>query len=101
MATQAAPAPDDSAATESRWPPGLALGVFVAITITLRILEPHRQSVGPSWVVPGIEIALLTVLLAAAPTRVSKRVRWVRRLAIVLVVSAVVLALISTSILIT
>jgi hypothetical protein len=85
---------------EPRWPIALVVSAFIAITVTLRILEPHRESLGPTWLVPGIEIAMLLALLAADPARVAARAGWLRRLAIVLVVSLVVVALSSTAVLI-
>jgi hypothetical protein len=86
---------------ESRWPIALAVAAFIAISITLRVVEPDRESLGPSWLVPAIEIAMLAALIAADPARVSKRARWLRRLSIGLTVSLAVVAVLSTAILIT
>jgi hypothetical protein len=86
---------------EPRWPIALTLGFFIALSITLRIAAPNRSSLGPDWLVPGIEIGLLIVLLAADPARVSGRGRWLRRLAITLVSLLTVAALASTAVLIT
>jgi hypothetical protein len=86
---------------EPRWPIALTLGFFIALTITLRIATPNRSSLGPDWLIPGIEIGLLLVLLAADPARVSGRRRWLRRLAITLVSLLTVAALVSTAVLIT
>lgn len=85
---------------ESRWPIALAVVAFIAISITLRIVEPDRESLGPDWLVPGIEIAMLVVLIAADPARVSRRARWLRRLSIALIISLTVVAVLSTGILI-
>jgi hypothetical protein len=85
---------------EPRWPIALAVSAFIAITVALRILEPTRESLGPTWLVPGIEIALLVALFAADPPRVSARANWLRRLSIALVVSLVVVAVSSTGVLI-
>jgi hypothetical protein len=70
---------------EPRWPIAATLGVFIAMSIVLRIAVPHRSSLGPDWLVPAVEIGLLIVLLAADPARVSGHRRWLRRLAIALV----------------
>jgi hypothetical protein len=86
---------------EPRWPIALTLGFFIALSITLRIAAPNRSSLGPDWLIPGIEIGLLLVLLAADPARVSGRRRWLRRLAITLVTLLTVAALASTAVLIT
>jgi quinol-cytochrome oxidoreductase complex cytochrome b subunit len=85
---------------ESRWSIGLAIAAFIAISIALRIAEPDRESLGPPWLVPSIELAMLVALLAADPARVTRRHRWLRRLSIALIVSLVVIAAISTGILI-
>jgi uncharacterized membrane protein len=86
---------------EPRWPVALAVSVFIAITIGLRVVVPRRQSIGPHWLVPLVEIALLVVLVAAHPSRddVARRA-WLRRLSIALIVLLAVSALVSTVILI-
>ena len=53
------------------------------------------------WLVPGIEIATLLALLAADPAHAVQRRRWLRPLAVALVVALVVVALVSTVVLIT
>ena len=52
---------------EPRWPIALALSAYIVISITLRIAEPTRESLGPHWLIPSIEIALLGALIAADP----------------------------------
>jgi hypothetical protein len=91
----------DRAGVEPRWPIVLTLGVFVALTIVLRVVEPKREGLGPHWLVPAIEIALLAVIAAADPARVSGRRRWFRRVSIALVSLLTLVALISTGVLIT
>ena len=86
---------------EPRWPVALAVGCFVAISVGLRIAVPNRESLGPDWLVPGIEIGLLVLLLLADPARVSGRRRWLRRAAIALVTLLAGAALTSTVVLIT
>jgi uncharacterized membrane protein len=85
---------------EPRWPVGLALGSFVALTVALRILQPHRESLGPEWLVPGIEVVLLVVLIAADPAHITGRRRWLRPLSIVLVSALAAVAAVSTGVLI-
>jgi hypothetical protein len=92
---------DERVFVEPRWPIAVALGSFIVITIVLRVAEPHRESLGPHWLVPGIEIALLVVLLAADPAHVSGRRRWLRPMSIALVAALGVVALVSTGVLIT
>jgi hypothetical protein len=88
-------------ALEPRWPIALTLGLFIALSITLRVAAPNRESLGPGWLVPGIEIGLLVLLLLADPARVSGRRRWLRRAAIALVILLAGAALTSTVVLIT
>ena len=93
-------ADEEPVAVEPRWPIALAVSAFIAITVALRVLEPDRESLGPTWLVPGIEIAMLGALLAADPARVASRASWLRRLSIALVFSLVVVAVSSTAVLI-
>lgn len=93
--------PVDPVFVESRWPIALAVSVFVGITVALRVLQPHRETLGPRWLVPGIEIAMLVMLVVADPTRVAGRRRWLRRVSIALVVSLAAVVLVSTVVLIT
>jgi uncharacterized membrane protein len=90
-----------AAKIEPRWPVALAIVSFIGITIAVRVAEPHRETLGPHWLVPGLEVALLVALLAADPAHAVGRRRWLRPIAIALVVALLVLALISTVILIT
>jgi cell division protein FtsW (lipid II flippase) len=85
---------------EARWPVALAVGTFIAITIALRIAVPNRESLGSPWIVPGIEIGLLACLILADPAHVAGRRRWLRRIAIALVLGLACAALVSTGILI-
>lgn len=89
------------AALEPRWPIAMALGVFIVLTIVLRLAQPKRESLGPPWLVPGIEVALLIVLLAADPARISGHRRRLRRVGLALVTCLAAVALISTAVLIT
>lgn len=94
------PAGEERIAIEPRWPVALALATFIAISITLRVVEPHREALGPSWLVPAIEIGLLVSLLAADPVRLSGRRRWLRPVSIALVLLLAAAALLSTAVLI-
>jgi hypothetical protein len=92
---------DEPAFVEPRWPVALAVSFFIAITVTLRALQPHRESLGPHWLVPSIEVAMLVALLAADPAHATGRRRWLRPVSIALVLALVVVALLSTVVLIT
>jgi hypothetical protein len=91
---------DEEIFIEPRWPVGLAVGAFIALSISLRIAVPDRESLGPDWVVPGVEIGLLACLLAADPAHVASRARWLRRISIRLVLALAAATLVSTGILI-
>jgi uncharacterized membrane protein len=81
---------------EPRWPIAITLAAFTCLTVVLRVLQPHRESVGPHWLVPGLEIALLVALIVADPTHLARRVRWLRPVAITLIGSLVVAAMVSS-----
>jgi hypothetical protein len=85
---------------EPRWPIALAISFFIAVSITLRIAQPHRESLGPDWLVPAIEIGMLIALLAADPARIVARAKWLRRVSLGLTLSLSVIAVLSTAILI-
>ncbi len=57
-ASRADGAAGDTSVVEARWPVAIAAGVFIAISVTLRAAVPGRESIGPHWVVPAVEIAL-------------------------------------------
>jgi uncharacterized membrane protein len=85
---------------EPRWPLALAVGSFIVLTLVLRVAIPRRQTVGPHWFVPAVEIVLLVALLAADPLRIDRRARWLRRGSITLILLLVAMALANTAILI-
>jgi hypothetical protein len=84
---------------ESRWPPALALVLFMGINVALRVWLPDEGAIRAPWAVPAVEGVLL-VLLLVGPARPAAR-RWVRPLAVALVVVLVVTALWATAFLIT
>jgi hypothetical protein len=83
---------------EPRWPVARTVSTFIAISLLLRIAVPNRESLGPHWVVPGIEIGLLICLLAADPARLTGHRRWLRRLSIALVLALAAATLAATGI---
>jgi hypothetical protein len=85
---------------EPRWPIALAISFFIALSIVLRIAQPHRESLGPDWLVPAIEVAMLLTLLAADPARIKARAKWLRRLSLALTLSLGAVAVLSTGILV-
>jgi hypothetical protein len=94
----AADVPEGGAASlggESRWPMTVVLLIYVAITVVLAVAVPESEILGPRWLVPALEIALLAALIAADPTQLHRRSKWLRPLAITLIVALTVLAIIA------
>jgi uncharacterized membrane protein len=69
---------------EARWP----VMLVVLIAIGLQAAIPHTYAVPPRWLLPALELALLTVLTAANPRRVNVERRWLRVTGLILVAVA-------------
>jgi uncharacterized membrane protein len=91
---QGQPAAGEPAAAEPRWPVALAISCFIALTVTLHFAVPEHPRLGPGWLIPTVEVAMLGLLLAADPARIASRRRRLRRasLALVLILAVAVLA---------
>lgn len=85
---------------EPRWPVALTLGAYVVLTIVLRVAQPEREGLGPHWLVPTIEVALLLCLIAADPAHIAGRRRRLRQISITLVAALTAAALLSTAVLV-
>jgi hypothetical protein len=85
-----------AAAVESRWPVAVAISSFFAITVVLHFAVPQHETLGPSWFIPSVEVAMLGLLLAADPARVVPRRRWLRRASLLLAVVLAVAVFAST-----
>jgi hypothetical protein len=59
---------------EPRWPPVLALLVFLGLNIGLRLWLPQDRLGNVPWLMPAIEILLLVALLPPTPA-VSRAAR--------------------------
>ena len=90
----------ESTLGESRWPPALAIVVFMALNISLRVWLPWEGAVRVPWLLPTIEAVLLGVLLAADPQSVATRTRRLHRVAVAIVLLLVAAALWSTALLV-
>jgi hypothetical protein len=84
---------------ESRWPPALALVLFMALNIAVRVWLPHEGAVRVPWLLPAIEGVLL-VLLLFGPASAGKHRGALRSLSVTFVVVLVVAALWATALLI-
>ena len=98
-AARAVPAAEASIG-EPRWPPAVALFVYMALNITLRLWLPHDSAVRVSWLLPSLEAALILLLLLGNPSRLAKHAQRVHQVAVAFVVLLVVAALWATVLLI-
>jgi uncharacterized membrane protein len=101
----AAPAvPDEELSLgESPLPPAIALVVFLAINIALRVWLPRGGAVRLPWLVPAIEVVvliLLLLLLTSDPDSVRRRARWLHKLSVTFVCILVAAALWATTLLV-
>lgn len=91
---------DEATVHEPRWPPAVALIVFVALNIALRLWLPSGGVIRLPWLVPAVEVVLLVLLLLGEPARLAGRRRWVRPVVLTVVVVLVLAALWSTAFLV-
>jgi hypothetical protein len=92
--------PGEANIGESRWPPAVALILFMALNIALRVWLPREGAVRVVWLVPAIEAVLVVLLLVGATGQLARRTPWVRRVAVTFVVVLVLAALWSTALLV-
>jgi uncharacterized membrane protein len=100
MATQQDDGTAASRLGESRWPPAVALVVFIALNIAIRVWLPHEGAVRLPWLVPSIEVLLLVLLFVSDPGNLEKRHGPLRTVAVTLVAVLVLAALWSTVLLV-
>jgi hypothetical protein len=93
--------PSKPARIEPRWPVVLAVATYIVMSIVLRVVVPRRESIGPHWLVPAVEIVLLVILVSADHGRLEGRPTWLRPASIVLVVLLLLAGLVATVTLIT
>jgi hypothetical protein len=95
--------PDDEVAEtqlgESRWPPALAMSVFLVITIVGRIWLRGEGALDAPWLLPTVAGILVFVLLTSAPSTLGAR-RRLHRLALILAAVLVLAALWATGLLV-
>ena len=93
-------APPEPVFGESRWPPTLALLVFLALNIGVRLWLPHESALRLPWLLPAVEGFLLVALLASDRGRLARQRRWWRPLCLAFVLVLVVAALWATALLV-
>ena len=84
---------------ESRWPPAVAMVLFMVLNIALRLWLPAESALHIPWLAPAVEAVLLVVLVSSHPDDRSERMR-LRRVALFLVGLFVAAALWATGLLI-
>jgi hypothetical protein len=84
---------------EPRWPPVAAVLVVMALNIAIRVWLPGEGAIHVPWLLPGIEGALLIVLIMSDPSAPAER-RRLRRVALALVWILVFAALWATALLV-
>ena len=63
---------------EPRWPPAVALIVFIGLNIGLRIWLPSAATVRVVWLVPAIEALLVVVIVFVVIAAISRAMRLFR-----------------------
>ena len=91
---------DEEPIGESRWPPALALLLFIALNVAIRVWLPTDSAVRLQWLLPGVEGVLLVVLVAGNPAHLARRSPWPRRIVLAFVTVLVLAALWATVLLI-
>ncbi|MCW2691654.1 MAG: hypothetical protein JWM67_258, partial [Mycobacterium sp.] len=59
---------------EARWP----MSVAVLVAVALQLVLPERLTLGPTWLLPALELALFAALTFANPVRFEKDSALVR-----------------------
>ncbi len=89
----------DTPLGESRWPPVLAILVFLLMNIAVRIWLPDEGALHVPWLLPTVEGILLVVLLTSDPSSLGAR-RTLHRVALTTVGILVAAALWATGLLV-
>jgi uncharacterized membrane protein len=69
------------AVSEPRWPASFSVLVAIALYLTL----PSRFVIGPAWLIPVLEAAILVPLHVFSPRRTAQESRWEMVFAVVLI----------------
>src|SRR5713101_4063111 len=81
---------------ESRWPASVAILVAIGLYLAL----PSRYTVGPAWLMPGLELSILLPISLSSPRRVAQEGRLQQVLAIAMIAIVNVANLVSLILLI-
>jgi len=91
--------PDAHTLGESRWPPVVAVLLYVVLNVVAKLWLPAESVIALPWLLPSIELALLGVLIVTDPNGIDRRATWLRRVEIGLVLLLVAGALWATVVL--
>jgi hypothetical protein len=94
----AAPA-TDALIGESRWPPAVAVLMFLVLNLAIRIWLPEDRVIHVPWLAPALLVALLLLLAARDPSAPAER-RRLRRVTLIFVGVLALAALWATALLI-
>lgn len=81
---------------ESRWPPAIAVFVFLLLNIADRLGLPGGHILDLPWLLPIVEVAIILVLVFGHPADIVRQRRWLRPTAVALVALMVLAALWAT-----
>jgi hypothetical protein len=81
---------------ESRWPPAIAVFVFLLLNVAGDIWLPRSGVLTFPWLLPTVEIVILVVLVFGHPGGLKRQRRWLRPTAVALALAMVVSALWAT-----
>ncbi|HEY2372296.1 MAG TPA: hypothetical protein VGH82_07080 [Gaiellaceae bacterium] len=85
---------------ESRWPPALALLIFMGLNVAVRLWLPRAGPIRVPWLIPSIEAILLVTLIFSDPGNLSRYHRVLRPLSLAFVTVLVLAALWATILLV-
>jgi uncharacterized membrane protein len=71
----------------TRGEPRVAVTIAIAVAVALQVVLPNRLTLGARWLLPFLEAALLSVLVALNPLRIERRSRPLRVASIALIAS--------------
>jgi hypothetical protein len=81
---------------ESRWPPALAVLLYMILNVAARVWLPGSAIVDLPWLLPVAELTIIAVLVFGNPADLARQRRWLHPTAVALVSVMVLAALWAT-----
>jgi hypothetical protein len=81
---------------ESRWPPAVAVFMFMILNIAIRIWLPGEPVIAVPWLLPALEAAVLGVLVFGNPADLARHRSWLHPTVVTLATLMVAAALWAT-----